>query len=120
MVKLKHRRQFHQHFTQAFFIPKCFAQLSIVTFQLCNFWRKNISAKCACKMLMKLKPWRHGTPQETRVKGIQHAIQLLNRDQAVVVVVVIVVVLFRVQAGQLSFSPWRAMILLNTFRMILI
>jgi hypothetical protein len=118
MVKLKNSGQFHQHFTQAFFIPKCFAQLSVVTFQLYNFWRKNIGAKCACKMLMKLKPWRHGTPQETRVKGIQHAIQLLNRDQAVFVV--IVVVLIRVQAGQLSFSPWRAMILLNTFKMILI
>jgi len=66
---------------------------------------------------MKLKPWRDGdTPQETRVKGIQHAIQLLNRDQAVVVVVVLI----RVEAGQLSFSAWRAMILLNIFKMILI
>ncbi len=27
---------------------------SLDMFQLCNFWRKNISAKCACKMLMKL------------------------------------------------------------------
>jgi len=37
--------QFHQHFTLAFFVRKCFAQLSLVTFQLCNFWRKNIGAK---------------------------------------------------------------------------
>jgi len=35
-------------------MQKCFAQLSLVTFQLCNFWRQNIGAKCAHKMLMKL------------------------------------------------------------------
>jgi hypothetical protein len=46
--------QSHQHFTQAFFVQKCFAQLSLVTFQLCNFWRQNIGAICESKMLMKL------------------------------------------------------------------
>jgi len=61
--------KFHQHFTQAFFVPKCFAQLFfLVTFWLCNFllkeyrrksgfvifWRKNFGAKAARKMLMKL------------------------------------------------------------------
>jgi len=29
-------------------------KVSLVTVQLCNFWRQNISAKWACKMLMKL------------------------------------------------------------------
>ena len=33
---------------------KCFAELSLVTFQLCNFWCLNIGSKCAGKMLMKL------------------------------------------------------------------
>ncbi len=48
--------RFHQHFTCAFFVWKCFTQLSLVTFQLCNFWRQNIGSKCARKMLMKLTP----------------------------------------------------------------
>ncbi len=46
--------QFHQHFTLAFFVPKSFTQLSLVTFQLCNFWHQNIGAKFVHKMLMKL------------------------------------------------------------------
>ncbi len=33
---------------------KCFAHLSQVMFQLCNFWRQNISTKCKRKMLMTL------------------------------------------------------------------
>ncbi len=37
--------QFHQHFKLSFFVQKCFEQLSLVTFQLCNFWRQNIGAK---------------------------------------------------------------------------
>jgi len=44
------RDQFYQHFTSAFakkFKPKT---------QLCNFWRQNIGARCARKMLMKLTP----------------------------------------------------------------
>jgi len=41
--------QFHQHFMHAFFIQECFAQLSLVMFQLCNFWRQNIDrVKCWC------------------------------------------------------------------------
>ncbi len=50
---------FHQHFTQAlllFFVWKCFAQLSLDTFQHCNFCRQKIGAKCPSKMLMKLTP----------------------------------------------------------------
>jgi hypothetical protein len=46
--------QFYQHFTCAYFIRKCFAQLFLVTFQLCNFWRQNIGVKCRRKKLMKL------------------------------------------------------------------
>jgi len=49
--------QFNQHFTHAFFKLKCFAQLSLVKFQLCNFLRQNISEKGARKMLMKLTPF---------------------------------------------------------------
>jgi len=45
---------FHHYFTCAFFVQNFFAQLSLVTFQLCNFWRQNISAKYASKMLKKL------------------------------------------------------------------
>ncbi len=44
--------QFHQHFTREFFIQKCFAQ----HFGFEIFWRKNIGAKGAHKMLMKLTP----------------------------------------------------------------
>jgi len=29
--------RFHQHFKRAFLVQKCFAQLSLDTFQLCNF-----------------------------------------------------------------------------------
>jgi len=36
------------------FVQKCFEQLSLVAYQLCNFWRQNISAKCVHKMFMKL------------------------------------------------------------------
>jgi len=41
--------QFHQHFTRAFLADKNFKPKT----QLCNFWRKNIGAKCARKMLIK-------------------------------------------------------------------
>ncbi len=37
--------QFHQHLMREFFVRKCFAQLSLVTFQLCNFWCQNANAK---------------------------------------------------------------------------
>ncbi len=46
--------RFRQQFTGAFFILKCFVQLSLHTFQLCNFWPQNIGSKWAHKMLMKL------------------------------------------------------------------
>jgi len=39
-----------------FFVQKCFAQLSLVMFQISNFWRKKIGAKFVRKMLMKLAP----------------------------------------------------------------
>jgi hypothetical protein len=48
--------QFHQHFMLAFFVQKCFVQLSLVTFHRCNFWHQNIRAKWARKMLIKLTP----------------------------------------------------------------
>jgi len=45
----------YQHFMCAFFVQKCFAQLfSNYSFGFAIFWRKNIGAKAACKMLMKL------------------------------------------------------------------
>ncbi len=34
-----------------FFIQKCFDQLFLDTFQLCNFWPQNMGAKWACRML---------------------------------------------------------------------
>jgi hypothetical protein len=48
------RCQFHQHFTCAFFVQKCLRSFSLVTVWLCNFWSKEIGAKAAHKMLMKL------------------------------------------------------------------
>jgi len=48
--------QFNQHFICAFFGQKQIEQLSVVTFQLLYFWRQNIGAQCACKMLMKFTP----------------------------------------------------------------
>jgi len=47
-------------FYARFFVQKCFAQLSLVTIQLWNFWHQNIGAKCAHKMLMKLTPGVQG------------------------------------------------------------
>jgi len=35
-------RQFHQHFMLAFFVWKQIVQLSLGTFQVCNFWRQNV------------------------------------------------------------------------------
>jgi len=43
-------------FYSIIFCTKWIEQLSIVTFQLFNFWRKNIGAKWVCKMLIKLTP----------------------------------------------------------------
>jgi len=40
----------------SFFVQKCFTQLSLNMFQLCNFWRQNIGTKFTHKMLMKLTP----------------------------------------------------------------
>jgi len=53
-ISRKSAVKFYQHFMSSFFVRKCFAQLSLVTFQLCNFWQQNIGAKCVRKMLMKL------------------------------------------------------------------
>jgi len=40
--------QFHQHFSHNFFVQKQIEHLSLVMFQLCNFWRKNFVQKmCA-------------------------------------------------------------------------
>ncbi len=43
------RCQFHQHFTRAFFVRKQIAQLSLVAFQLCNFWPQNFVWKTHIK-----------------------------------------------------------------------
>jgi len=54
VYEIDNRCQFHQHFTCTFFAdilaPKKFKPKT----QLCNFWRKNIGATWARKMLMKL------------------------------------------------------------------
>jgi hypothetical protein len=50
-------RQFHQHFTCAFFIWKYFGQLFFShIWELKFFWRQIIGKKFALKMLMKLTP----------------------------------------------------------------
>ncbi len=51
--RLPTRCQFHQHFTQKFFVQKCFMQFFELQFGFVIFWQKNIRAKSACKMLMK-------------------------------------------------------------------
>jgi len=48
------RCQFYQQFTRTFFVRKCFAQLLSNYSLALNFWQKNIGAKAAQKMLMKL------------------------------------------------------------------
>jgi len=49
------RCQFHQHFTRAFFVQKCFfAAFLLLQFGFDFFWPKNIGKKAACKILMKL------------------------------------------------------------------
>jgi len=49
------RSQFHQHFTIAFFRTKVFwAGFLLSQFGFKIFWLKNIGAKAAHKMLMKL------------------------------------------------------------------
>jgi len=42
------RCQFHQHFTCASFVRKQIAQLSLLTFQLWNFWRQHFVQKNLC------------------------------------------------------------------------
>jgi len=63
--------RFHQHFTRAFFLWKCFAQLSLDKFQLCNFWQQNIGAKGAPKMLMKLTPSSRNTRAYYRIMSLE-------------------------------------------------
>ncbi len=63
--------RFHQHFTRAFFLWKCFAQLSLDKFQLCNFWHQNIGAKSAPKMLMKLTPSSRNTRAYYRIMSLE-------------------------------------------------
>jgi len=46
----------HQHFMHTFFVQKCFAQLSSVTFWLCNFLAQGYWQKRALKILVKLTP----------------------------------------------------------------
>jgi len=54
-LRRKIRCPFYQHFTCHFFVQKCYAQLfSNYSFTLLFFWRKNIGAKVARKMLVKL------------------------------------------------------------------
>ena len=49
--------RFHQHFTLAFFIQKCFAQLfSSYILAFYFVWHKNIGKNVVRKMLMKLTP----------------------------------------------------------------
>ncbi len=43
-----------QPLTLDFFIQKCLHSFSLIAVWLCNFWGKNMGAKAACKMLMKL------------------------------------------------------------------
>ena len=54
--KIDPRCQFHQDFTSSFFVHKCFSQL-LCAYIICFFfisWRKEIGAKAACKLLVKL------------------------------------------------------------------
>jgi hypothetical protein len=53
LVKSTPGVKFHQHFMKPF-CKKIFAHVSLVRVWLCGFWRKDIEAKAACKMLMKL------------------------------------------------------------------
>ncbi len=40
-----YRGRFHQNLTHVFFVQKQIAQLSLVTFQICNFWHQNFVQK---------------------------------------------------------------------------
>jgi len=46
--------KFHQHFIRNFFIPKCFAELFYNNSLALKFLTKDISAKAAYKLLVKL------------------------------------------------------------------
>ena len=51
------RSQFHQHFTNSFFVQKSFEQLFLyLQVRFGFFWQKEIDAKAAHKMLVKLIP----------------------------------------------------------------
>jgi hypothetical protein len=54
--EIDQRCQYHQHFYQVPFYETILHSFSLVTVWLCNFWCKNIGAKAARKMLMKLTP----------------------------------------------------------------
>jgi len=53
-LKKESRRQFHQHFTFAFLYESALRSFSLIKFVFVFFWPKNISAKGAHNMLMKL------------------------------------------------------------------
>ncbi len=62
------------------FVLKCFAQLfSSYKFDFVMFWRKNISAKAAHKMLMKLATGHAINRVVENVKSNERAIALFNR-----------------------------------------
>ncbi len=48
------RCKFHQHFTSAFCMKVLCAAFLLLQFGFVIFWRKNIGAKAACKIVMKL------------------------------------------------------------------
>ena len=54
--------QFHQHFMSSFFCTKVFwAAFLYLRLRFVFFWRKDIGAKAACKMLVKLTTWANFT-----------------------------------------------------------
>jgi hypothetical protein len=50
------RGQFHQHFMCAFFVQKQIQQLSLVRFQLCNFWCQNFVQKTRIHNIDEIDP----------------------------------------------------------------
>jgi len=54
-----HRCQFHQHFTRAHFVQKCFLQIFSNDNEIVSFRQKNIGTNAACNMLTQMTTgWR--------------------------------------------------------------
>jgi hypothetical protein len=59
--------QFHQNFTRAFLVRKCF---SLIQLGFVHFWQKNVGTKTARRMLMKLNNGGSGVQNKPKIPDV--------------------------------------------------